>query len=164
MNYKDYLNSKYLVPVAVVVVVLIAVAAGFFYFKSKSTPTVANNAQSAQAEVKKFVLEVGKLIDLPTGEDPTIATVTDIQKPKGQAFFAKASNGDKVLIYANAKKAILYNPTLKKVLDVAPINVGSPSAQQTATPKPSASAKPAATLTPTPSAQPTQTPVSTPTP
>jgi len=79
--------------------------------------------------VKKLVLEVGKLIELPIGEDPTVATVTDITKLKDQPFFAKAKNGDKVLIYTNARKAILYDPQAKKVIDIAPINIGSPSAQ-----------------------------------
>ncbi len=79
--------------------------------------------------MKKLVLEVGKLIELPIGEDPTVATVTDITKLKDQPFFAKAKNGDKVLIYTNARKAILYDPQAKKVIDIAPINIGSPSAQ-----------------------------------
>ena len=130
MNYFiNYLNSKYLIPVSVVVIVLVLGAGGFLYFKSRSAP-VPNNPQAAQAEVKKLVVEVSKLIDLPTGEDPTVATVTDISKLKDQPFFQKAKNGDKVLIYTNARKAILYDPNVKKVIDVAPINIGSNSAQQ----------------------------------
>lgn len=105
---------------------VLVLAGGGFYFYSQNQKSVANNPQ---AEVKKLVSEVGKLVDLPKGEDPTVATVTDISKLQGQAFFARAKNGDKVLIYSNAKKAILYDPQAKKVIDIAPINVGSPSAQ-----------------------------------
>lgn len=127
----NYLHSKYLIPAAVVIVVLILGAGGYIYYQNQSSQVAKlNNPQaSATEEVKKIVAEVGKLIDLPTGEDPTIATVTDITKLKDQPFFAKAKNGDKVLIYTNAKKAILYDPVLKKVLDVAPINIGTSSAQ-----------------------------------
>lgn len=80
---------------------------------------------------KDFVAEVGKLIELPQGEEPVVATITDITKFVDQPFFQKAKNGDKVLIYATARKAILYDPKAKKVIDVAPINIGTQSAQTT---------------------------------
>lgn len=83
-----------------------------------------NPEQAASYEIEKIAGEVGKLIDLPQGETPTIATVTDPQKLNDQAFFEKAEVGDKVLIYNNAKKAILYRQSTKKVLEVAPINIG----------------------------------------
>src|SRR4030042_1403507 len=79
----------------------------------------------AEEEVKRVVGEVGKLVALPEGEDPTVATVTDTENLKSQPFFEKAENGDKVLIYAQAKRAILYRPSTKKVIEVAPINIGN---------------------------------------
>lgn len=127
---KEYLTSKYLIPAAVVIAVLVLGGGGYFYYQNqKSQAAKANPQASVQEEVKNVVAKVAKLIELPTGEDPTVATVTDITKLKDQPFFQKAKNGDKVLIYTNAKKAILYDPTLNKVLDVAPINMGSSSAQ-----------------------------------
>lgn len=130
MDYLNkYLDNKYLIPAAVSAVVLIIVAGAFLFYKNKAVPTPNNNPQVAQEEVKKLVSEVSKLIDLPTGEDPTVATITDITKLKDQPFFQKAKNGDKVLIYTKEKKAILYDPNMKKVLDAAPLNIGSSSAQ-----------------------------------
>lgn len=126
----NYLNSKYLIPAAVVISVLVLGGGYYFYSQNQKNQLARTNPQaSAQEEVKKTVAEISKIIDLPVGEDPTVATVTDITKLKDQPFFQKAKNGDKVLIYTNAKKAILYDPTLKKVLDVAPINIGSSSSQ-----------------------------------
>ncbi len=129
----NHLKREYIIPAVVFVVVLI-VGGGGFYLYSQSKPqvqgaSVDNSQAAAQAELKKVVAEVGKLIDLPTGEDPTVATVTDITKLKDQPFFQKAKNGDKVLIYAQAKKAILYDPKAKKVIDIVPLNIGTGSAQ-----------------------------------
>lgn len=126
----DYLKKPVVLTIIASILVAGAVGAVYFFYGRPQAPKGAQDSQVANKEqVKKLVAEVGKLIDLPTGEDPIIATVTDISKLKDQPFFQKAKNGDKVLIYNNSKKAILYDPFLKKVLDVAPINIGSQSAQ-----------------------------------
>jgi hypothetical protein len=83
------------------------------------------------------IARVGALIDLPVGETPTIATVSDPSKLAGQAFFAKATKGDIVLIYTKAHEAYLYDPGQNKLIEVAPIttNTGAvaPPAQPVAT-------------------------------
>ena len=61
---------------------------------------------------------------LPKDETPTLATVSDPEKLKDQRFFVNAVKGDKVLVYSLAKKAILYSPSLDKIIEVAPVNVG----------------------------------------
>lgn len=114
----------------ILVIVIIALsAAGFGYTKYQASQAELNKLKEdpnalAQEEIKKLVEEVGKLIVLPTDEEPTVATVSDASKVKDQAFFASAENGDKVLIYTKAKKAILYRPSEKKVIEVAPVNLG----------------------------------------
>lgn len=77
-----------------------------------------NNKEESQELIEK----VGRLIVLPENEQPTIATVTDLAKLKGQPFFARAQIGDKVLIYSQSKKAILYRPSADKIIEVAPFN------------------------------------------
>jgi len=73
-------------------------------------------------EQEDFVAEVGKSISLPE-ENPTVAEVTDLENLTGQVFFEKAAEGDKVLIYADAKKVILYRPAEKRVVEVGTINI-----------------------------------------
>lgn len=90
--------------------------------KLSSNPTV-----TAQQEQQQLISKVGKLTVLPKDETPTVATVTDISKLKDQAFFTNAQNGDKVLIYTNAKKAFLYRPGTGKLINIAPLNVGNGS-------------------------------------
>ncbi len=123
---------KFSLVILILLVLLLAVTSFYFYKKSKVQTTAASEAAS-QAEVMKLVDEVGKLILLPVGETPTIATVTDPSALKDQAFFVQAQTGDKVLIYSNAKKAILYRPDINKIIEVAPVNIKPTQATSTPT-------------------------------
>jgi uncharacterized membrane protein len=79
---------------------------------------------SVEEEIRVTVEAVGKLMELPA-EKPTVATVSDVTKLPiaTQPFFTAAKNGDKVLFYNDAKKAILYRPQTNKIVNVAPIIV-----------------------------------------
>lgn len=109
--------------------VLFIAASGTAYYFYQRIP----KEPSAQTEVKALVAQVGQLIVLPQGEDPTVATVVDPEKLKDQPFFANAKKGNKVLIYTNEKKAILYDPESNKIVEVAPVNIGNPSPVPTST-------------------------------
>lgn len=113
---------------AVLSVITIASLAGAVYFYlqyQQAQLALKNPTLAAQTEAASLISRVGKLIDLPASEQPTIATVSDINKLKDQAFFSHAKNGDKVLIYTKAKKAILYDPVADKIVEVAPVNIGA---------------------------------------
>lgn len=98
-----------------------------YYSYAKLSQFKKNPQQLAQDEVSTVVAEVGKIMVLPTNEQPTLATVADPSRLKDQPFFANARVGDKVLFYATSRKAILYDPTLNKIVEVAPINIGGSS-------------------------------------
>ena len=94
------------------------------------TPLSSSHEQtkSPQQIVSDTITAVSKLVVLPADETPTVATITDLAPLAGQPFFAQAKVGDKVLIYAKAQKAILYDPSTDKVIEIAPIgNSGSGS-------------------------------------
>lgn len=80
------------------------------------------NSTRIQEENKALVEKVGTLIALPNNETPTIATVNDLDKLSSQPFFDNAELGDKVLIYAKAKKAVLYRPSQNKIIELAPLS------------------------------------------
>ena len=98
------------------------------YTEYKKTKLQLSQSSSVIGEVntKEIIDKVSKLIELPK-EAPTIATVTDAGKLKDQPFFLKAQNGDKVLIFQKAKKAILYREGINKIIDVAPVNINEPT-------------------------------------
>lgn len=107
----------------------------YFYVQYQHTQDLLKNPSgNAQQEVNSLVSEVGSLMELPTNEQPQVATVSDVNKLKEQQFFSHAKNGDKVLIYTKAQKAILYDPEKKKIIEVGPINLSS--ASPTAAPTP----------------------------
>jgi hypothetical protein len=89
------------------------------------------------AQTRQLAAKVGKLYLVPTDEQPTIATVLDVSKLSGQAFFVNAKDGDKVLLYTKNSLAILYRPSINRVVQVAPIDSGIQSSASTPSPTPS---------------------------
>jgi len=114
------LNTR--VGLGIAAVVLLAGLGYYAYAHWYNTPQ-----RQAQREAERIVAAVGKLIVLPTDEQPLIATVNDPAQFKDQQYFTAASKGDKVLIYNKAHKAILYNPSMNRIVDVAPFSAGKPS-------------------------------------
>ncbi|MDR3583498.1 MAG: hypothetical protein P4L62_04025 [Candidatus Pacebacteria bacterium] len=99
---------------------LIATAA-YYYRQYKVLKKIPSSVALTQAKSQSVVIQVGKLMILPQGENPTLATVSDKSKLGNQVFFKNAENGDKILIYANAKVAILYRSSINKIVNVAPL-------------------------------------------
>jgi hypothetical protein len=111
----------------IVVLILVAVIPSVYFYTQyhSAQKRLSDPTAFAQEEAKKYTAMVARLMTLPTDEEPTVATVNDKEKLKNQPFFTNAENGDKVLIYTNAKKAILYRPSINKIIDVAPVNIGA---------------------------------------
>lgn len=122
--------EKKSVVVSFIILIILAVggsSAGFYYYLQYKTAVA--RANDPKIEVKDVLSKIGKLIDLPTGEEPTVATVQDAEKIRSQAFFAKAQNGYRVVLYPNARLAILFDEKSNKLINVGTISVSTPSAQ-----------------------------------
>lgn len=119
-------EKKMFATVLILISVVSSATAIYFWNKSNielsQKNAVVKNPTSEQS-LAQILAEVSKLMILPEGEEPTMATVADLDKLKNRQFFAKASIGDKVLIYAKAKKIILYDPSAKKIVEIAPLNI-----------------------------------------
>ncbi|MFA6522673.1 MAG: hypothetical protein WCT24_03730 [Patescibacteria group bacterium] len=115
-------------------IVFLASMGGNIYLMTEASKLKATPTAQASEEMAQLVEAVGKLMVLPQGEDPTVATVSDPTKLSAQDFFKNAQVGDKVLLYTTAKKAILYSPISGKIVEVAPINIGDSTATDTTTP------------------------------
>jgi hypothetical protein len=94
------------------------------YLADSSAIKTPQQQRTAQNQILDLAQRVGKLVSLPPNEVPAVASITDVNKLAGQVFFAKAKDGDKVLIYSQAKKAFLYRPSTNQVINVANVDDG----------------------------------------
>ncbi len=113
-------NMLSLQTIAVGLAVLIVIAGGaaaYLYneYASLTKDPTAKNQQKIDEAVKK----VSALIDVPEGEEPTLASITDAESLKDQPFFQNAKVGDVVLLYNTARKAYLYRPSQNILVEVA---------------------------------------------
>lgn len=120
----EHKKSRLSVLIPWLLFIIALAAAGYFGYQLYAVKGAASQV-SPQDETAKIINEVGKLIVLPQGETPTIATVSDLSKLQGQPFFTNAKVGDIVLIYAKAQKAILYDPMANKIIELAPVYSGT---------------------------------------
>jgi hypothetical protein len=150
------LGIRVRLPLVFILILLLLVSGGVVYAVTQKPEVLGLSRDSqaaAQAEIDKLIADIGRLIALPSDERPTVATVTDVEKVKEQAFFKNAQNGDRVVIYTNARKAILYRPSENRIIEVGAVNINqaspSPAPEEGESPAPS----------PTPSPQVEETPV-----
>ena len=116
----------------------------------------------AEKKAVDIAYEVAKLIELPAGETPSLATVTGVETLRNQEFYRNAQDGDKVLIYQKAHMAYLYRPSTGKLINVMAATFEAEEQEKKAKQLSEvASASDAATLvvTATPSATITPTPI-----
>lgn len=121
--------SKILPKFLLVLAVLALVGAGYWGYKNyirtrlelseyKDDPNVI-----AFKEKYDLIGKVSNHVMLPANEDPTVATITNAHRLAGQPFFSHAQNGDKVIIFPLAGRAILYRPGVDKIIEAAPVNI-----------------------------------------
>lgn len=120
-----FFKRRWKLIVFVMTIVLVgALAYGYVTTRNELTKLSNPNA-AAEVEAKKLATEVGRYLDLPQDETPTLATVSDASLLKEQAFFSRAKNGDRVLVYSKAQRAVLYRPSTNRVIEYAPVSLGT---------------------------------------
>jgi hypothetical protein len=128
---KKKTNKKFFVIIAGIIIGGLLFST--YYFWQKYRKILKNPNIVAQEEVKGITEKIQKFMDLPEGETPDLAKVSNKEKLEGQPFFQKSQNGDVVLIYLKAKRAILYRPSTNRVIDMVPLSEGAlPPAQNPA--------------------------------
>jgi len=115
-------------PAPLIILVLLAFSIFMVvqYHDAKQNIQTGNPANTNK-QASDTIGKVQKLAAVPTNETPTVAPITDITKLSSQAFFARARNGDVVLVYGKAKEAVLYRPSTNQIVTISNVTVSSPS-------------------------------------
>ena len=92
-------------------VVLTLILGGYLFYKDQHKDLT---------NVTTVVTLVSRHMVLPDDETPALVTVTDPSKLT-TAFLKNSKAGDKVLIYQTNKKAIIYRPSIDRIVAVGPV-------------------------------------------
>jgi hypothetical protein len=114
------MQIKKLLSILVTIVVIAALAFGAYSYYRLSH-VKSDTEISTKVGVDDLITRLSQLYLVPNGEVPTIATVTDPEKIKEKAMFISVEVGDKVFLFTNAGKAVLYRPSLDKIVDIVSI-------------------------------------------
>lgn len=95
----------------------------YYNAKNELSEYKDDSSLSAIKERNKLLERIHETVKVPDDEEPTIATVTNAFRLRGQTFFAQSENGDKVIIYPKSGRAILYRPSINKIIEAAPVNI-----------------------------------------
>jgi hypothetical protein len=106
---------------------ILGAGAGYFvydYLTSRNMVDKLNDpeyvSQLQEQQVSQTLEKLEKLMLLPD-ENPTMATIVDIDalRQDNPTFYANAQEGDLLIIYS--EKAILYRESENKIINVAPV-------------------------------------------
>lgn len=101
------------------VVTFISIVVNIYQYRQ--IKLLENPQAFTERQLARYVRDIGTVIALPSDETPTLATVSDPEELKSQPFFANAEVGDIVLVYEQAKKAVLWRPSEKKLIEVSSV-------------------------------------------
>lgn len=123
---KTNTNKKKLLNYIFLLVFLVLLGLSGYLYRQLSIEKKTNNSTESIKEAEMLKAKVGKLAILPD-EMPVVGTINDKDKFKDQPFFAKAENGDKILIFSESKKAFIYREKDNLIINSGPIAVTSDS-------------------------------------
>lgn len=110
-------NKKKIIKLAVIIIAAILVILLIWGIFSM----VRNNSGSKEAKMIKMV---SKHLLLPS-EKPAVVDIKDsAELIKEQPFYQGTQDGDVLLIFTEAKKAIIYSPSRDIIVNVGPIYAG----------------------------------------
>jgi len=122
---KRPVKTKLLFGLIIVLLIAVLAGVGFLLKKYNETQqeveklsTVQGQQELNQTQTNQLLGEMRSIIKLPDGEDPVVATITDISQLKDKDFYKDAEDGDRVVVFPNAKKAYIYRPETKTIINV----------------------------------------------
>ena len=115
-------------------ILLIVLIIGFAYYFMQYRKLTKDPKTLAKEKTAQAIKAVSALAIIPNDPNTVLANVTDITKLKGQVFFNDAQNGDEIIIFPSAMRAVLYRPSVNKIINIGPLSSNSDTASTTQTP------------------------------
>jgi uncharacterized membrane protein YvbJ len=117
------INKKLILAIPVIIALIAIIIIQQLKLQQSTTPNLDQQAITTQLKEK-----VSRHMIVPD-ETPSIATIENIDQLSSQDFFNNAQNGDKVLIFTAAKRAIIYRESEDKIINSGPIVLNSNATQ-----------------------------------
>jgi len=102
----------------VLTIFITGVSVALYMFVTR--PTDISNLDDAKQAVSKHYI-------LPTDEEPALLTVIKKEQVSSEYLRNKVEDGDKILIYKNNQKVMIYRPSIDKLVDVGPAAIEQPT-------------------------------------
>lgn len=113
-----------LVVILIIIAILLIILWQTGYLETFKIAREIQKQQNLVEDDAKVLNQLMQIIDLPKDVVPTMAIVKDAEKLKQNqpVFFAKAKDGDRLIIYPDM--AILFDAKANKILHIGPVNFG----------------------------------------
>lgn len=121
------MNGSNILLISLLVLALGAFAWSFFNYQSvKKEVEVLKDPSLAQRlneeQTQELLKKVGKILVLPQEKNPVVAIINDVELlASNQDFYKDAHDGDKLIIYQNSRKAIIFDEDNNRVVNVGPV-------------------------------------------
>jgi hypothetical protein len=120
-----------LIYILVFLIISGTIASAYYYYDRYSQASKQLTALKSQApnsppdENAKIIAAVTKLVELPQTPPDGIGQITDKNQYKNLVFYNEIVNGDYLLIYVQANKAVIYRPSTNKLVNIYPVSVSN---------------------------------------
>lgn len=109
----------WLIPAVLLTVIALGLGIWKYMDQQKQLDSLKQATKSAQDINKEAAADLASIAVVPEGEEPVVREVEEVESLAKQPFYAQAQIGDRVLLYTKAKRAYLYRPSAKKVVNIS---------------------------------------------
>ena len=124
----------------IIAICLTLTASTYYYYQMyhnqlKAAALLPKVLSATEIRNPQSVLDaVSRIVYISPNEPVKTATVADKYQLPQDPFFAQAEDGDKIIILTDKQKAILYRPSINKVIDISSVELDAPTSAPTAEP------------------------------
>lgn len=109
------------------ILILTIIASLSYAVYDKFFITKLPEGQLSEKQIENLINKVSKLIVVPD-EEPVVATIIKAEELMAeQKFYLGSQNGDQLIFFPKAQKALIYRKSENKLINVGPVMVDQPA-------------------------------------